>query len=251
METTLSPHSPYIPNPVYSCGLVEDIVAEIGAQRVIVKNRKDFDTDKEDVWTQREMAKAAVCYILGMPEVVSHIGNASIHHNLYPWDPKTWVPSADYRENLISACCFLVGEIERIDRQRHASQNDLSQLPAVVIEAQDRFIEAAGGRTVASVPPMPEVVRDTLHKLGIDDQPTRLQGEEEDDLAPLPPLFTRKEAPPALKKATKKRHLKSVPPQLPAQRTHLKDNIIRLADWGKSALYRKVAGLSDLRVLFM
>lgn len=86
----------------------QDVLAERYRQVI----SEGFDGAHDDQNTDDELARAAICYILG------NAGNWPTQ-----WDRKWWKP-ADRRRNLVKAAALLVAEIERIDRLGDADDGE-------------------------------------------------------------------------------------------------------------------------------
>lgn len=76
-------------------------------ERVRQLEAEDWDYEHDDQYVHKELADAAVCYIL-------HDGDDVPDD--WPWGDDDWKPKS-YRENLVRAAALLIAEIERIDRQ--------------------------------------------------------------------------------------------------------------------------------------
>lgn len=76
-------------------------------ERVRQLEAEHWDYAHDDQYVHKEIANAAICYVLG--------GGDDVPDN-WPWGEDDWKPKS-YRENLVRAAALLIAEIERIDRQ--------------------------------------------------------------------------------------------------------------------------------------
>jgi len=85
----------------------QKISLEILTERFRQISDEGWALNHDDEHDAGEMADAAACYALEMPqEIIKH---------LWPWQQNWWKPT-DKRRNLVKAGALIVAEIERLDR---------------------------------------------------------------------------------------------------------------------------------------
>lgn len=77
-------------------------------ERVRQLEAEEWDYAHDDQYTGRELANAAICYIMDE-------GTDRKPLYYWPWGDDDWKPKS-YRENLVRAAALLIAEIERLDR---------------------------------------------------------------------------------------------------------------------------------------
>lgn len=81
-----------------------DVVQERERQKMV----EGFTTEHDDIYTNAELASAAICYAntFHIPTVAGY---------RWPWLARWWKPT-NYRRNLVKAGALIIAEIERLDR---------------------------------------------------------------------------------------------------------------------------------------
>jgi len=94
-----------------------ELIAE-ERQRQIEKEGWTAEHDKQH--DNGELADAAMCYIMGSPDMVINIGNAytqvEAKKAIWPWNIKWWKPSPKNRiKELAKAGALIAAEIDRLN----------------------------------------------------------------------------------------------------------------------------------------
>ena len=95
------------------------VISEIARERERQISVEGWTIEHDNVHDCGELAVAAACYALGVPEVsrscYAENGSAIISVKLWPWSTAWWNPKTS-RQDLIRAAALIVAEIERLDR---------------------------------------------------------------------------------------------------------------------------------------
>lgn len=99
--------------PTAQAQRVTAALTDIAAERKRQVEQEGWTVEHDDEHVNAEMARAAVCYIMGR----IRFGDAYGPETLWPaeWDEAWWKPGP-YRRNLVKAGALIVAEIERLDR---------------------------------------------------------------------------------------------------------------------------------------
>jgi hypothetical protein len=96
--------------PIADSAALRDLLAERARQI----NVEGFSLERDDAYTDGELAQAAACYAAS-----SQSRDISYMSHLWPWANEWWKPGTT-REDLLKAGALVLAEIERIDRARAA-----------------------------------------------------------------------------------------------------------------------------------
>jgi len=102
---------------------VQNLMAQIGAERIIQKMTIPDLVEREDGYTNGELIEAATAYALGTPTLVTQTGpRTQVHHQIFPFPMDQWEPLADRREQLVKSVVYMLAAIEKLDREALAAK---------------------------------------------------------------------------------------------------------------------------------
>ncbi|WP_312993339.1 hypothetical protein [Achromobacter animicus] len=89
---------------------VSDAARAVMAERQRQVCAEGFDAERDDRYTQHELADAAACY-------ASRFSLQNVHGvpDIWPWPAAWWKPTT-YRQDLVKAGALILAELERLDR---------------------------------------------------------------------------------------------------------------------------------------
>lgn len=99
---------------------------EITLERLRQENEEGWTPEHDERWTEGELARAGLTYLLYALGVVSRF--IRLHQSYYasptpptwPWDPE-WFKPTGYRRCLVKVGALIAAEIDRYDRLQHGS----------------------------------------------------------------------------------------------------------------------------------
>lgn len=102
--------------PVAYVSPSERIGLEIVAERKRQVDKEGYDTERDDEYTEEQLARAAAVYALPNTEgLVENESTLDLKHTLWPWNNKPKL-AKDRRRDLVRAGALIIAELERLDR---------------------------------------------------------------------------------------------------------------------------------------
>ena len=107
-------------------------VIDVAGERVRQVTQEGWSTGNDDEHENREMARAAQCYLehfIGRQWLVDSYKDGLARYqnepstDCWPWDEKWWKPK-NPRRDLVRAAALIIAEIERLDRLTQGKKSE-------------------------------------------------------------------------------------------------------------------------------
>lgn len=98
-----------------SAAIRDDILAEIGLERVRQIVDEGHSLARDDDYRSAELVRAAVCYATTAAGYVLSFRGTPIIPHLWPWAPR-WFKPKNRRADLLRSAALIVAELERMAR---------------------------------------------------------------------------------------------------------------------------------------